>query len=59
MPVKKAIEINAKALRVMNERVDSLPHEKLIDSYLNPHDHRGNIELVLIDSMMQSRETAK
>ena len=59
MPVKKAIEINAKALRVMNERVDSLPHEKLIDSYLNPNDHRGNIELLLIDSMMQSREPAK
>ena len=59
MPVKKAIEINVKALRVMNERVDSLPHEKLIDSYLNPNDHRGNIELLLIDSMMQSREPAK
>jgi xylose isomerase len=59
MPVKKAIEINAKALRVMNERVDSLPHEKLIDSYLNPNDHRGNIELLLIDSMMQSKDPAK
>ena len=59
MPIKKAIEINTKALRVMNERIDSLPHEKLIDSYLNPNDHRGDIELLLIDSMMQSEAPAK
>lgn len=59
MPIKKAIEINTKALRLMNDRVDALPHEKLIDSYLNPNDHRGDIELMLIDSMKQGKNTVK
>jgi len=31
----------------------------LIDSYLNPNNHRGDIELLLIDSMMQSEAPAK
>ena len=51
MPVKKAIEINTKALKIMNERIESLPHEKIIESYLNPKEHRGEIELLLIESM--------
>lgn len=51
MPLKKAIEINSRALHIMNERIESLPHEKLIECYLNPAAHRGEIELILINSM--------
>ncbi|MCX5848599.1 MAG: TIM barrel protein, partial [Deltaproteobacteria bacterium] len=51
MPVKKAIEINTKALRAMNERIERLPHEKIIDCYLDPDRHRGELELLLIESM--------
>ncbi len=51
MPVEKAVEINAKALRVMNERIEALPHEKIIDCYLDPYKHRGELEMILINAM--------
>lgn len=51
MPVLKAIEINSLALNIMNERINSLPHEKIIESYFNPEDNRGEIEMILAKSM--------
>jgi xylose isomerase len=51
MPVEKAIEINSKALYIMNERINSLPNEKIIDAYFNPENNRGTIEMTLVDSM--------
>jgi len=51
MPVEKAIEINSKALYIMNERINSLPNEKIIDAYFNPENNRGTIEMILVDSM--------
>ncbi|MFW5727619.1 MAG: hypothetical protein ACOCW5_03455 [Spirochaetia bacterium] len=44
MPVKKAIDINSRALKIMNERIDSLSHEKIIDCYLDPSAHREELE---------------
>jgi len=51
MPVEKAIEINSKALKIMNERINSLPNEKIIDAYFDPENNRGNIEMILVDAM--------
>jgi xylose isomerase len=51
MPVQKAIEINSRALNIMNERIEKLPHERLIECYLNPGENRGEIEMILLNSM--------
>ncbi|MBN1899658.1 MAG: xylose isomerase [Spirochaetes bacterium] len=51
MPVKKAIQINSKVLHIMNDRIENLPHKKLIEAYLDPSFHRGDIELILAEAM--------
>ncbi len=51
MPVEKAIEINSLVLNTMNERIDSLPFEKLIDAYYDPESNRGEIEMILAKTM--------
>ncbi len=51
MPVKKAVEINTKVLNLMNDRIEKLPHEQLIACYLNPREHRGEIEMIMLDAM--------
>ncbi|MEM2399877.1 MAG: sugar phosphate isomerase/epimerase family protein [Candidatus Bathyarchaeia archaeon] len=50
IPPKKAVEINTTVLRIMNERINSLPHEKIIDCYYNPEEHRGDLELILAEA---------
>jgi len=50
MPVRKAIEVNYRVLQIMNERVDSLPHERILECYFEPDKHRGELELILADS---------
>ncbi len=51
MPVEKAIEINSFVLKTMNERVDALPFEKIIDAYYDPENNRGQIEMILAETM--------
>ena len=51
MPVEKAVDINSNVLNIMNERINKLPHEEIIEAYLNPENHRGDIELILLGSM--------
>jgi len=51
MPVKKAVEINTKALRIINERIESLPHDRIIDCYLHPSRNRGKLEEILLNSL--------
>lgn len=50
MPVKKAVEINIKALRIMNERINALPHERIISCYFDPEDTRGELEMILVEA---------
>jgi xylose isomerase len=50
MPVLEAVKINARALQIMNERIDSLPHEKLLECFYNPEKNRGGIEMLLAES---------
>jgi len=51
MPVQKAIEINTTAMRIMNERINALPHERILGCYYDPANHRGELELILAESM--------
>jgi len=50
MPVRKAVEINIKALHKMRKRLGRLPHERLIDCHLHPEEHRGELEEILIEN---------
>jgi xylose isomerase len=50
MPVLDAIRINSRAVQIMNERIDGLPHEKLLDCFFNPEKNRGGIETILAES---------
>ena len=50
MPVEKAIEINARVLQIMNERINNLPHERILDCYFEPEKHRGELEMILAES---------
>ena len=50
MPVLEAIKINARALQIMNERINNLPHEKVLECYCHPEQNRGGLEMVLAES---------
>ena len=52
MPVMEAIKVNARALQVMNERIDGLPHEKILDCFYHPDRNRGSLELILAESFL-------
>lgn len=51
MPVEKAIEINSRALNIMVQRINNLPHEKIIEAYYDPENNRGIIEEILLEAM--------
>jgi len=38
-------------LNIMNNRINKLPHEEIIESYFDPENHRGDIELILTKTM--------
>ena len=54
-PVQKAIEINATTLKIMQERIESLPVERILDCCEQPAEHRGELELILAESMRNRR----
>jgi len=47
MPVQKAVEININVINKLNEKIETLPHDEIIDAYLDPSNHRGDIESIL------------
>lgn len=51
LPVRKAVELNIRALRRMKERVARLPHERILECHLRPGEHRGELEEILIDNL--------
>ena len=51
MPVDKAIQINSLVLNHMNERINNLPNERLVEAYFNPENNRGEIELIIANSI--------
>ncbi len=50
IPIQKAIELNVRALQKMKDRVSRLPHERILECHLNPSEHRGELEEILIES---------
>lgn len=55
MPAYKAVEINIKVLDIMNDRINNLPYERMLDCYYEPEDNRGELELILAESMRNTR----
>jgi xylose isomerase len=55
MPVERAIQINTTALRIMNERISALPHGRILECYFDPANHRGDLEMTLVESMRRAR----
>lgn len=53
MPSVKAIEINSLALKIMNERIESLPHEQIIEAYYDPENHRGDLETIFLKTLQK------
>jgi xylose isomerase len=47
MPVQRAVEINTRVLRILNDRINALPHDRIIECALDPAAHRGDLELIL------------
>jgi len=50
MPVQKAVEFNIRALEKMGERVNRLPHERIMECPLRRQEHRGELEELLIQN---------
>jgi xylose isomerase len=50
MPVHRAIELNVKALDKMKSRISRLPHERILECHLDPSNHRGDLEEILIEN---------
>ncbi len=50
IPVETAVEINIEALRTLNEKIEKLPHERIVEAYLNPKDNRGLLEKILLQA---------
>lgn len=55
MPAEKAVEINCRALQIMNERIDELPHDRILECYFDPDHHRGELEMILLNSLCLKR----
>jgi xylose isomerase len=51
IPVQKAIEINTRVLGILQERIESLPIERIIDCGEDPRAHRGELEVILANAM--------
>ena len=49
MPVQTAIEINIKMVNKMLNKLDNLPHDKIVESYLYPSKNRGTLEKILME----------
>lgn len=58
MPPLKAIEINTNVIKAMNERIDDLPHEKIVECYYRPEENRGCLELILAAARKASKSNS-
>ena len=54
IPIQKAIEINCRVLKIMNNRINSLPHEKNLNCCFYLDKNRGNLELILAESISKN-----
>jgi len=54
IPPQKAIEINIRVIKIMNERTNNLPCEKILEYYYDPEARRGDLKLILAESRKYS-----
>ena len=52
MPVQTALEINIEMITKLAEKLDTLPHEAIIDCYLHPAQNRGKLERLLMEYLV-------
>jgi len=52
MPALKAIEINIKVIKKLAEKIEKLPHEEIIDCYLEPENNRGKLEEIMLEYLL-------
>ncbi|MBN1272494.1 MAG: xylose isomerase [Candidatus Aminicenantes bacterium] len=50
MPVEKAVKLNLKALDKMKNRIGRLPHERILECYMRPEEHRGELEDIILEN---------
>ncbi|MHA1796953.1 MAG: TIM barrel protein [Candidatus Helarchaeota archaeon] len=48
MPYDMALKINIDVIKKMISKIDSLPHEEIINCYLDPVNNRGKLEKILM-----------
>ncbi len=51
MPVQKAIQINTEVLKILQDRIESLPIDRILDCAEDPRANRGELEMILANSM--------
>jgi xylose isomerase len=51
MPVQTAVEINIKMIQKLNEKIEKLPHDQIIEAYMNPSQNRGRLEQILMNHL--------
>jgi xylose isomerase len=49
MPVEKAVDININVINTLNEKIEELPHSEIVHAYLDPANHRGKLEEILLE----------
>jgi xylose isomerase len=45
------VELNIRAIERMKERISRLPHERILECHLQPAEHRGELEDILIANL--------
>ena len=55
MPVRKAVEINTTVLRILQERIEALPIERILACVEDPAAHRGELEMILAETLRRTR----
>jgi len=48
----KAIELNIKVIKKLKEKIENLPHEDIIECYLNPENNRGRLEEIMLKYLL-------
>jgi xylose isomerase len=51
MPVQTAVEININMIKKLAAKVDKLPHDRIVECFLKPEQHRGEIEKILMENL--------
>jgi xylose isomerase len=51
MSIEQRIELAAEMARFGVKGIEALPHERILDCYFDPAQHRGDLEMLLMESL--------